>query len=122
MSFEDARVQLPIRQKIAIRDWLLLQSVLDERLAKVAHANNDEQPAAEQAGSTSYVLALMMNDALFERFRLSDEQILMELLRHGRLAKRALLKAASRAWLHAGSQKPRGWTIPPWSEVGGSCV
>lgn len=108
----------PIRQKIAIRDALLLQSVLDERLAKWAYADSDKCPAAEQAGSTSYILALMMNDALFERFRLSDEEILFEILRLERLTKRELLKAAFQAWQLTGSPKRRGWTIPPWNEVG----
>lgn len=112
----------PIRQKIAIRDALLLQSILDERLAKVAHADNDERPAVEQAGSTSYILALMMNDALFERFRLSDKEILFQVLRLERRTKRELLKAAFQAWQVTGSPKRRGWTIPPWSEVGGHVV
>lgn len=119
--FDEADLK-SIREKIAIRDALILQSVLDERLAKVAHAEIESRPAEERAGSAARILAHMVDSALLKRFRLSDEEMLWAIWRAGRRSKRELLKSAYQVWRLTGHSKPRGWTIPPWSQVGDQLV
>ncbi|MBZ0163751.1 MAG: hypothetical protein K8H74_13700, partial [Notoacmeibacter sp.] len=108
----------PIREQIALRDLLLLQSVLDERLALRKGNDRRETPYAEEPGSTSIVLAHFLNGILPTRFRLSETEVILATMRHERLTRRELLKATRQAWRSVGRPMGRGWTLPPWSEFG----
>ncbi|MCI5074034.1 hypothetical protein [Oricola sp.] len=109
----------PIQERVGMRDVLLLQSVLDERSG---HGDGDggsasDVPMAEQAGSASTAFAMMLNDSMPERFRMSTLEMVFVTDRHHRLTKRELLKTTYRAWAAIGQPKPRGTTLPPWCEV-----
>lgn len=107
----------PIRERLEMRDVLLLQSVLDERCTPPIGASGEEFNVTEQPGSGASVLAHVLNDSVPERFRMSDVEIVMATDRFHRLSKRELLKAAYRGWAGIGQPKPRGTTLPPWCEV-----
>ncbi|WP_339764466.1 hypothetical protein [uncultured Hoeflea sp.] len=107
-----------IRRRVTMRDVLLLQSVLDERLSDAPRLEESDGPAVETAGSTSHIFANLLNNNLPERFQLSATGMVLEIMRYQRLTKRELLKTTRRAWAAIGQPKPRGATLPPWSEAG----
>ncbi|XYK81792.1 MAG: hypothetical protein ROO70_06145 [Labrenzia sp.] len=102
-----------VRECCALRDVLILQSVLEERIAEpvvVATIANREDPFA---GALAMVVAYVINNSQPERFRKSDAILADDFRRHGRLTKRELLKETHRAWSAIGQPKPRGWMLPP---------
>lgn len=107
-----------IRRQVTMRDVLLLQSVLDERLSDAPLLEDSDGPAVETAGSTSQVFATLLNNNLPERFQLSATGMVFETMRYQRLTKRELLKTTRLAWASIGQPKPRGATLPPWCEAG----
>ncbi|MDP2119544.1 MAG: hypothetical protein Q8K28_06540 [Hoeflea sp.] len=107
-----------IRHQVTMRDILLLQSVLDERLSDAPRLEESDGPAVETAGSTSQVFANLLNNNLPKRFQLSAAGVVLEIMRFQRLTKRELLKTTHLAWAAIGQPKPRGATLPPWSEAG----
>ncbi|MBC7180328.1 MAG: hypothetical protein H5U14_09595 [Roseovarius sp.] len=108
----------PIRERIAMRGVLLLQSVLDERLSDRSEMRLSDAPVEEMAGSTSLIFAQLLNEKLPERFRLSSIELMFETMRHEKLTKRELLKAIRKAWATIGLPLPRGAVLPPWCEAG----
>lgn len=112
---DEAELQL-IKSNCALRDVLLLQAVLEERIG--GDSTDPEGEATEEpfAGATAMVLAHVMNIGLPERFTKSDADMTRDLMRHGRMTKRELLKETHRAWASIEKPKPRGWTPPPYRE------
>ena len=108
----------PIRRRVTMRDVFLLQSVLDERLSDAPQLGESDVPVEETAGSTSQVLASLLNDNLPQRFKLTVTGFLFETMRYQRLTKRQLLKTTRLAWAAIGQPLPRGATLPPWCEAG----
>lgn len=107
-----------IRETVAIRDALILQAVLEERLVDRHDLQGPELPFADQPGSTSLVFAHILDESLPVRFRQSDFDLIMTMDRLERLTKRELLKASHQRWAKVGKTRPRGWTIQPWCQVG----
>lgn len=107
-----------IRERIAMRSVLLLQSILDERLSDRSQSRVSDVPTEEMAGSTSLMFAHLLNDKLPERFRLSIVGMTLEIMRYERLTKRELLKVTRAAWAAIGRPVPRGKVVPPWCEAG----
>ncbi|MEM5474278.1 DUF5681 domain-containing protein [Hoeflea sp. AS60] len=107
-----------IRRRVTMRDILLMQSVLDERLSEAPLLEDADAPAEETAGSTSQVFANLLNNNLPERFQLSATGMVLEIMRYQRLNKRQLLKTTRLAWAAIGQPKPRGATLPPWCKAG----
>ncbi|GAB1581067.1 hypothetical protein [Phyllobacterium phragmitis] len=109
----DADELRTVKSNRAYRDVLLLQVVLEERLA-----GTSENSSAERLPSTTpLVLAQVLNTMLPVRYRLSDFKILLVLDRHGRMSKRELLKETRQAWQRIRVSPPRGWMMPPWSKI-----
>ncbi|MEP3046431.1 MAG: hypothetical protein ABJL55_03755, partial [Roseibium sp.] len=69
------------------------------------------------AGATAMILAHVMNNGLPERFTKSDADFVKDLMHHGRMTKRELLKETHHAWALIQKPKPRGWTLPPYQET-----
>lgn len=67
--------------------------------------------------STSTVFAVMLNDNVPERYRITSLEVACVIDRHDRLSKRELLKVSYRAWAAIGQPKLRGTTLPPWCGV-----
>lgn len=106
-----------VRECCALRDVLILQSVLEERCAEpvvVASIANCEDPFA---GALAMVLAHVINNSQPERYRKSDAILADDCRRHGRLTKRELLKETHRSWGAIGQPKPRGWMLPPYQQA-----
>lgn len=102
-----------IRSNCTRRDVLILQAALEDRLLG---ANRDPEPSAEIGSpgkGSALIMVQFLNHGLPARFRKSTIEIVMDLARHARMSKRALLKAAHGAWASIGRPKPRGWTTPP---------
>lgn len=115
MDEEDLK---PIRRRVTMRNVFLLQSVLEERLSDAPRLGESDVPAVETAGSTSQVLATLLNDHLPQRFQLTVTGFLFETMRYQRLTKRELLKTTRMAWAAIGQPLPRGAILPPWCEAG----
>ncbi|MBS8262761.1 hypothetical protein DYI23_21220 [Roseibium polysiphoniae] len=106
-----------IRTNCAFRDVLNLQAVLEERIG--GDSTDPEGEATEEpfAGATAMMLAHVMNMGLPERFTKSDADLARDLMRHGRMTKRELLKKTHRAWASIQKPKPRGWTLLPYQQT-----
>ena len=59
------------------------------------------------------LFALWINQHLPQRYKLSDTEIEMRMMRHGTPSKRELLKQLYRAWQAIGVPAHRGKTFPP---------
>ncbi|MEP2707647.1 MAG: hypothetical protein ABJQ71_22680 [Roseibium sp.] len=106
-----------IKTNCALRDVLILHATLEERIGG-AKPDPDCHPTEEPfAGATAMILAHVMNIGLPERFAKSDTDLTRDLMHHGRMTKRQLLKEAHRAWAAIGRPKARGWTLPPYQET-----
>jgi len=106
-----------IRTNCAFRDVLILQAVLEERIG--GDSTDPECEATEEpfAGATAMMLAHVMNNGLPDRFTKSDADMTRDLMRHGRMTKRELLKETHRAWASIQKPKPRGWVLPPYRQT-----
>jgi hypothetical protein len=106
-----------IKANCARRDLFILQHVLEDRLRPAQYTGSraeGEGGADGRADSSALLLVYFMNHGLPERFRMSDADILLAIMRHRCKTKRELLKEAHRAWAATGRPKPRGWTLPPF--------
>jgi hypothetical protein len=98
----------------AWRDVYIMQSHLEECFdfpAPSPHAH----PAVREADATGSALiyAMLFDQALPKRMRITEDELLRRELSARRLTKRELLKAAHMAWKSIRLPKPRGWLTPP---------
>ncbi|MEJ8473725.1 hypothetical protein [Roseibium algae] len=96
---------------------LILQAALEERIGGATPDPVCETTGEPFAGATALVLAHVMNTDLPERYTKSDVDLTRDLMRHGRMTKRELLKETHRAWASIQSTKPRGWVLPPYQQT-----
>ncbi|QDY99441.2 hypothetical protein FQ775_03100 [Nitratireductor mangrovi] len=95
-----------VEQIVRYRDALIMQDVLDERLA-ARQASQTEQPdRSEQSGALLF--ASVLDSTLPSRFRLDDTTIILRQLRYEAVNLRQLLKDTYRAWKAAGASAKRG--------------
>jgi hypothetical protein len=95
-----------LQETLELRNLLLMQYVLDER-QRDRSAGLDEQ-----SESAAMLFAVMLNDRMPERFRLSELEIILVLAKHERLTKRELLKQIYRAWQALRRPIARGKQFP----------
>ena len=90
-----------LHQSCRLRDTLMMQDVLDQKLA----ATTGKTPGG------ALLLAQVLNLQLPQRMQLSDGAMICRFMGHEATAKRVLLKALFQAWLSLGVTVPRGWTF-----------
>ncbi len=91
-----------------MRDMLIMQAALDQR--EVSNPNTDD--TLDKPG-TALLFAVMLNESVPDRFKLSDDEIAVRLLRYACTPKRQLLKDVYRGWRSLGVHRPRGKVFPP---------
>lgn len=106
----DKGEQAKLEETLRLRDVLLMQSVLDERLEELAEAAADRPTG-------SLLLAMALNEAAPLRFRLTEIQMIDLVWRHKRLSKRELLKQLYGEWKRLGINMPRGFIFPSLDRV-----
>jgi len=106
----DKDEQAKLEETLRLRDVLLMQSVLDERLDELAEAAADRPTG-------SLLLAMALNEAVPPRFRLTEMQMIDLVWRHERLSKRELLKQIYGEWKRLGINMPRGFIFPSLERV-----
>ncbi len=97
-----------IEENLRTRDTLIIQNALEQR--EVGNPSSDD--ALDRPG-TAMVFALVLNRCVPERLRLSDNEILLRVMRYDVMPKRVLLKELYRAWRALGAHPRRGRTFPP---------
>ncbi|QDG78507.1 hypothetical protein [Labrenzia sp. PHM005] len=107
---------ITVRECCALRDVLILQSVLEERIGEPAVIASTENTGEPFAGALAMVLAQVMNHSLPKRFIKSETELTYDLMHHNRWTKRELLRETHRAWTAIGRPKPRGWVLPPYQQ------
>ena len=95
----------------AVRNVLLMQEALDRR-ASAPTADDDPM----NGSGVALLFAHLLNQSVPARFRLSDTDIAIRLLRHNSTPKRVLLKALLQAWRSLGVRARRGATFPPLAQ------
>lgn len=98
-----------LHQSCRLRDALMMQDALDQRLA----ATTGKTPGG------ALLIAQVLNLQLPQRMQLSDGAMVSRLMGHEATAKRLLLKALFQAWQSLGVSVPRGWTFPSLDRVEG---
>jgi len=98
------------------RDAAILQAALEERLGPLSPEAGKE-PSNHPANASALLVVQVLNDALPKRFRKTDLQIAMDLMRYEGVTKRELLKRSHQQWAALGKPKPRGWRFPPVETV-----
>lgn len=84
-----------------LRDTLLLQHALDEKLQST-------DPVDGYSAGGTLLWAIAFNKLVFERFQLSESQLIWQLLRNAAIPKRQLLKILHQTWPTLGYSVPRG--------------
>lgn len=105
----DAEELKSLEETCRLRDLLIAQDALDGRAS------------AGDAHGSALLLALVLNQNIPARFRLSDAEFSMRMLRHRGTPKRQLTKMLFREWRSLGAQVPRGAAFPPL-HVGRECL
>lgn len=101
-----------VKRDCAMRDAAILQAALEARLGpKPPEAG--KEPSNHPADASALLVVQVFNDALPMRFRKTDLQIAMDLMRYEGVTKRELLKRTHQQWAALGRSKPRGWRFPP---------
>lgn len=96
-----------LEETIRYRDALIMQDVLDNRLAdRLLNAAPAASSEAQQSGAL--LVAVALNTALPVRYRLDDAMIIHRLGRYGGINLRQLLKETYQAWRAAGIKVKRG--------------
>ena len=95
-----------IEENARVRDALIMQDALDWRLA----GKTDGINSLDQSGG-ALVLAHILNDALPERYRLSENLMIIRPSRYTAWSKRRLLKEVHRGWRSLGIRAHSGATI-----------
>jgi hypothetical protein len=96
-----------------VRDVLIMQDALDRR---EAYKKGETKPADEPAAALLF--ATLLNQQVPQRYRRSDSDIIMRIMRYEATPKRTLLKQLYRDWrpLNANMLR-RGMTLPPLQVV-----
>lgn len=116
-----------------VRDANILQHALDTRCDKkhdnevgneYAQHNGDDlillhgvyvqQDILEQR--SALLLANTYNNILPKRFKLTESDLIMKLMKIDRLTKRELFRECYQAWVALDINLPRGWLSPPFTE------
>jgi hypothetical protein len=105
-----------LEETIKVRDILIIQDALDHCLT--GDPDGDDQPG------TALLFAMLLDKSVPARFRLSETDWSLRMMRYDRMPKRALLKAVYGAWKALGRRVPRGRTLPPlrWGEPASATV
>jgi len=95
-----------LNESLKIRDMLIMQDALDQR-GPDANPNGDvlDRPGA-------LLLAMLVNNIVPERHRLSDLEFQIRAVRYASTPKRKLLKMVYQGWREIGPPMPRGKTYP----------
>lgn len=104
----DADEQRKLQQTLHIRDILLLQDELDQRLWSAARPGSP---------GGALLMAVALEHTIPERYRLNELEIGLRACRHQAMTKRALLKALYGAWKTLGVPVKRGWVFPSGERV-----
>lgn len=100
--------QRKLEETLRVRDILLLQDALDERLWS---------PTQSGTQGGALLMAVALDKTIPERYRLSGAEIALRACRHQAMTKRALLKALYGAWKTLGVPVKRGWVFPSRERV-----
>jgi len=95
-----------LNESLKIRDTLIMQDALDQRASDA----NTVGGVLDRSGAL--LLALMLNDHMPRRHRLSDVELQMRAMRYGGTPKRELLKLVYQGWRKLGKPVSRGKTFP----------
>ena len=101
----DEAQMVRLKETLKLRDLLIMQDALDKRVGDDARGTN--RPG------TALIFASLINDSAPARFRLSEIEIIMRMMRYEGTAKRSLLKLVYRGWRELGRRVPRGYAFPP---------
>lgn len=96
-----------VEETVRYRDALIMQEVLDERLAD-REPNGASAASRETYQSGALLFAIALNNSLPPRFRMDDLEIIWRQSRYECVNLRQLLKDAYRAWRAAGAPARRG--------------
>jgi hypothetical protein len=97
-----------LEETLRMREVLVMQYVLDERGQRRSKGHVDEETE-----SSALLFAILLNDRVPVRFRLSDLDFDLMITRYSRLSKREFLKQVYRAWRAFGRPVVRGQRFPP---------
>jgi Family of unknown function (DUF5681) len=97
-----------MQETLKVRDALILQDELDRR--EISNAKS-EDPL--DGPGTAMVWAMILNQSVPKRFRLSEGRLLLQVTRYQSMPKRVLLKEVYRSWRAIGARARRGRTMPP---------
>ena len=92
---------------------LILQAELEDRLDWDEEPDRDPAIPKDIGNGSALLLAILINQTLPERHRLSDSEWVWVSWKHQRKTKRELLKETRQAWRSIGFIKPRGWRTAP---------
>lgn len=109
-----------LEETLHVRDTLILQDALDQRLHKGADRQEEAGPletALLDGPGSGLLLALFINSSVPQRLHLSDVEIVLRQDRYLASPKRALLKAVYGAWSALGIRVPRGQVFPRTRDV-----
>ena len=112
----DATELRGVKRDCAARDAAILQAALETRLGPHSPEAGQE-PSKHSADASALLIVQLLNDALPTRFRKTDPQIVMELMRYDGVTKRELLKRTHQQWSALGKPRPRGWRCPPYETL-----
>lgn len=100
-----------LEETCRMRDILIMQDALDRRQASEPDSTglND---LSDQPG-TALLFALTFNQFVPDRFKLSDDEFIVRMMRYQGLQKRRLLSDIHRGWQSLGGCAPGGWVFPP---------
>lgn len=104
----DERQAVQLEEALKVRDILLMQDALDQRLS----GDLDGDGLASRPG-TALLLSLKLIDTAPDRFKLRDTVITIRMMRYAATPKRQLLKVLYRGWRALGADFPRGKVFPP---------
>ncbi|MEL6734726.1 MAG: hypothetical protein AAFO98_02440 [Pseudomonadota bacterium] len=102
-----------IKETVAIRDCLLLQYELENRLDWEPHVPTKRLPETPPLPGMAFIWFTMLNNSLPLRFRLSDSDVDLQIWKLHRKTKRQMLKETYQSWSSAGIRLPRGYRTPP---------
>lgn len=96
-----------LHETLAYRDALFMQSVLDQRFGEGMHRKEEGD-----SGGSALLFAMVLNDIVPRRFKLSDTAIERNLNKYLATSKRQLLKDMYRTWRAIGPRPRRSQTLP----------
>jgi Family of unknown function (DUF5681) len=105
----DEEGETRLKQTLRLRDMLIVQDALDQRLApQEAH----DAPDVMDQPQTAILLVHLLNDGVPKRHQLRKSHLVHLVMREEMRTKRDLLKAAYNGWRAIGFSPRRGFTLP----------